>query len=454
MDDFTGMFLGDARHIGARLAEAAALANPAEPGLPILTATVTSPPYSDLIDYGTSGQIGFGQSEAEYLEDCRKVFESLYRWTKSNGVLWLVAESHLERGRASAGVSRLNPLPFKLAALAESTGWILREVVIWHKDRTRPWTHKGKFRKSFEHVLLLVKGPEYKFYADRLRESGDLTRWWVQYPERYNSLGKAPENVWDIPIPVQGSWGKKSYQHACPLPPELVRRLILLSSDEDDIICDPFAGIGTVPGVATALKRRTIASDINPQFVDHYEKHLRAEVRDLVEESLALGASGPTPQTIVTLRLLKLPKVAVNKLKALAGDMPGPSHVIVDVDQTSRLSADGKLGAASWYFVLPNSTAEVRAATKSALEGIAGKPPLSKFQVSGDIEVIDEAEASELLGEAHWNVYEDGHTWTSTQDLSGRDFLRLGSSTKRGQYPPIASNVKLSVVLRESGRMY
>jgi DNA modification methylase len=446
------MMQGDARNLDQTLEAASRQIEGLEPGTPFLTATITSPPYSDLVDYGAGNQIGHGQTEAEYLDDCRAVLAALFRWTKDDGVLWLVAESHLERGPKDTAVSRLNPLPFRLAALAESVGWTLREVVIWHKDRTRPWTHKGKFRKAFEHVLLLVKGPDYKFHADRLRESGDLTRWWVQYPERYNVLGKAPENVWKIPIPVQGSWGRKAYQHACPLPPELVRRLVLLSTDEDDIVCDPFGGIGTVPGVAEALKRRAIATEINPKFVKYYEENLREEVREQIEQARILDGDGPTPATIVSLRLLKYPKVAFSRL--LKGDSNRvPSHIFVDVDRLESDGAGSHLGNAVWYFVLPDSTAQTRSETADELRAICSVSPLSKFQVTGEIRVLSTEEALEAFSDREWFVYEHGHTWNRSKEASGAEVMASATSLRRGAYPPIASNVSVSIALQTAGRM-
>ncbi|KAF6586438.1 site-specific DNA-methyltransferase, partial [Paenibacillus sp. EKM208P] len=72
-----------------------------------------------------------------------------------------------------------------------------------------------------------------------------LMEWWIDYPERYNPEGKVPENIWEFPIPTQGSWGNKidfgeeEFRHACPFPPEMMARLILLSSDKNDVVLDP-----------------------------------------------------------------------------------------------------------------------------------------------------------------------------------------------------------------------
>ena len=53
-------------------------------------------------------------------------------------------------------------------------------------------------------------------------------------------------------------------QHICPLPLDIVRRMIRLYSNEDDLILDPFAGLFTVPVVALDLGRRGYGIELNP----------------------------------------------------------------------------------------------------------------------------------------------------------------------------------------------
>ncbi len=153
-------------------------------------------------------------------------------------------------------------LPFELAQEAEACGWILRDVIVWEKDKTRPWSSRGRLRNSFEYVLFFVKSSRFKYYVERLREPLALKRWWVRYPERYNPEGKAPSNVWRAAIPVQGSWANTAIQHACPLPPDLVERMLLLSTDLGDVVLDPFAGSGVVVAEAERLRRRGVGVEL------------------------------------------------------------------------------------------------------------------------------------------------------------------------------------------------
>src|SRR5438876_5336969 len=114
---------------------------------PLITCTITSPPYWKLKDYGHGDQIGWGQDYEDYLIDCRRILRALFRHTRSDGSLWLVADTLTKK---ESQHSRVQPLPFDLMVQAEVAGWILRDLVIWKKDKTLPWSSKGRFRNTFE----------------------------------------------------------------------------------------------------------------------------------------------------------------------------------------------------------------------------------------------------------------------------------------------------------------
>lgn len=61
---------------------------------------------------------------------------------------------------------------------------------------------------------------------------------------------------------------KRRDDHPCQLPIPLLERLILMSTDEGDIILDPFIGTGTTAVAAKRLGRKYIGIDIDPQYVE------------------------------------------------------------------------------------------------------------------------------------------------------------------------------------------
>lgn len=76
----------------------------------------------------------------------------------------------------------------------------------------------------------------------------------------------------------QASKGKE--KHLCPLPFDIVDRLIARYSNEGELVFDPFAGLGTVPLRAVKLKRRGLGCELsNPYWRDSLW-YLRAAERE------------------------------------------------------------------------------------------------------------------------------------------------------------------------------
>jgi site-specific DNA-methyltransferase (adenine-specific) len=76
-----------------------------------------------------------------------------------------------------------------------------------------------------------------------------------------NSKGINLKDVWDDVPPVRHS--KYKNRPANELAPVILERVIKLTSNERDLICDPFAGGGVTAYVAERLNRRWLVADIN-----------------------------------------------------------------------------------------------------------------------------------------------------------------------------------------------
>lgn len=235
---------------------------------------LTSPPYADLKDYGHPGQIGFGQSYDTYLQDLKHIFADCHNVCKPSGSMWIVVDTFKRNGA-------LVQLPFEVSQQASQAGWKLQDVIIWHKTKTLPWSHQGRFRRIFEYILFFSKSRRYKYYPERIREIDGLKEWWSRYPERYNPRGRNPHNIWYFPIPTQGSWGNGAVRHSNPFPPLLVERIVTLTTDPDDVIMDPFAGTGTVLAQAACMGRKYVGFETNRSFVETLFPKVSKEVERL-----------------------------------------------------------------------------------------------------------------------------------------------------------------------------
>lgn len=138
----------------------------------------------------------------------------------------------------------------------------VREVVSWvYPSNTAKqhrliswWNCKPDMRK----IPQPYKNPTDKRIAARIAE-GKLARsydWW-----EINQV----KNV-----------SKNTNPHPCPIPYELARRIILATTNEGDIVCDPFAGSGTVLKAAKDTGRRFVGYDLSEQYVTYTREILAA----------------------------------------------------------------------------------------------------------------------------------------------------------------------------------
>lgn len=116
------------------------------------------------------------------------------------------------------------------------------ELLCWHKKNALP-TYSNKYLSDTEYCLYVHKG---KGRTHPLNYE-DARTWWI-----------GQINLAD----------KKKYGHPTIKPLDYIRQLIRNSSDEGDVIFDPFAGSGTTAVAALLERRRFVGFEINKQFYD------------------------------------------------------------------------------------------------------------------------------------------------------------------------------------------
>lgn len=304
----------------------------------IVDAIITSPPYANLQDYGDQeDQVGEQEYE-NFLSDLKEIFRQCYEVAAEDATLWVITDTFKRN-------NRIVRLPFDIADEVENlegrewcdecqspvrrnrdngqlicrnedcgerynpleNSWRMEDHIIWNKKRTRPWRRKGQLRNTYEHISMFSKSDDFEYNIDNIRisDTDEFSRWWVDYPERYNPKGKVPANVWDISIPKQGEWGPKLNFHPSPFPPELIERIVKLSTEEGDVVLDPFAGVGTTLAVAENLNRKSIGFELNKEFIDHYEDYIRDEIIGNQAKLVEDHEREETAQKIWTLRVHK-----------------------------------------------------------------------------------------------------------------------------------------------------
>lgn len=135
---------------------------------------ITSPPYYEMRDYKTDGQIGWEASPKEYLDKLTAVFGEVRRVLKPEGSLWVNITDKIEK-------KTLLRIPEKLTIALEADGWLSPQTVIWNKSNGMPaggGNSRVRFNIDFEYFYHFSKTRDYYFKQqyqpmknDTLRES-------------------------------------------------------------------------------------------------------------------------------------------------------------------------------------------------------------------------------------------------------------------------------------------
>lgn len=157
------------------------------------------------------------------------------------------------RRRSYANEKCLLGVPDKIAAALVGDGWVLRNRVIWVKQRPVPSNGVDRLDSQYETVFLFVKRdgrrPDYHFDKDARRERGD---------------------VWNIPV------SKEESRHFATYPVALAERCIDYGCPEGGTVLDPFCGSATT-GVAALLRGSPfVGIELNPDYVRDGQSRLAA----------------------------------------------------------------------------------------------------------------------------------------------------------------------------------
>lgn len=174
--------------------------------------------------------------------------------------------------------------------LVASKYFILRNRISWEREKGR--AAENNWKNCLEDIWFFTKSDEYKFNLDAVRvqktviapyrDNKGKPKDWVEEAGvkiRYT----APSNIWtDITIPF---WSmEENTEHPTQKPEKLIAKLILASSDEGDVVFDPFVGSGTTAVVAKKLGRKYLGIERERKYVALTMKRLEmAEVNASIQ---------------------------------------------------------------------------------------------------------------------------------------------------------------------------
>lgn len=233
---------------------------------------VTSPPYNIGKEYEKRTHLD------EYIFEQRRVITECVRTLKTNGSICWEVGNHVEDGA-------IVPLDAVLFPIFRELGLKCRNRIVWHFEHGLHCSRR--FSGRYESVLWFTKSDEYAFDLDAVRVP-------QKYPgKKYfkgpkagqyscNPLGKNPGDVWVIPN-VKSNHVEKT-GHPCQFPVELIERLVLSLTNENDWVFDPFLGTGTSIVAAVRHGRRGAGSEI----VEKYVRMARSRIEQAIEGTLPI----------------------------------------------------------------------------------------------------------------------------------------------------------------------
>lgn len=196
-----------------------------------------------------------------FLRYMRDRIEQCHRIIKKNGSIFLHCDWHASHY-------------FKSHILDEIFGYDnFQNEIVWCYNKASSPKMK-RLARNHEVIFWYKKGEGCKFYPDRVREEysesskkregyAKISGWTSKGDDvcRLNPKGKFPKDWWEIPYIRPNS--KEHIGYPTQKPEELLKRIILMASDEGDLVLDPFCGCGTSIYVAKLKKRNFIGIDIS-----------------------------------------------------------------------------------------------------------------------------------------------------------------------------------------------
>ena len=161
----------------------------------------------------------------------------------------------------------------------------VRNRITWQREKGRG--AKTNWKNSIEDIWYATQSNEFTFNLDAVKERRQvLAPYRVEgEPKDWEETSKGkfrdtcPSNFWnDITIPF---WSMpENTAHPTQKPEKLIAKLILASSNEGDVVLDPFLGSGTTSVVAKKLNRQYIGIEQNPLYCAWAEKRLEIADED------------------------------------------------------------------------------------------------------------------------------------------------------------------------------
>jgi len=224
----------------------------------------TSPPY-----YNARPEYTDYITYEEYLLEIRKVIQKCHRiLVEGRFFIMNVSPVLIRRVSRNASSQRI-AVPFDMHRIFTDEGFDFIDDIIWIKPEGAGWaTGRGRRFAADRNPLQYKAVPVTEYVLVYRKKSDRLIDWFIRKHPNQEIIKQSKikenyerTNVWKI----HPAYSK---QHPAVFPVELAEKVIQYYSFKNDVVLDPFAGIGTVGEAATKLGRRFVLIEINKEYVE------------------------------------------------------------------------------------------------------------------------------------------------------------------------------------------
>jgi len=203
-------------------------------------------------------------------------------WDKSRGPdanhefnrAWLAAAQRVLKPNGTIWVSGTAHVIHSVGFALEQLGFKLLNDISWVKPNPPPNLSCRYFTHATETLIWAAKSSKSRHtfnYKDMKKTNG----------------GKQMKSVWHLWPPER--WEKRFGKHPTQKPVALLERILLASSNEGDLVLDPFSGSGTTLLAALRLRRHALGCELS---IDYVSLSILRLCSDLVQVELSVSSFG------------------------------------------------------------------------------------------------------------------------------------------------------------------
>ena len=208
-------------------------------------------------------------------------------WDKSNGLKkdfefhleWIQAVKRTLKPHGTIWISGTYHSIYQCGFALQVAGFHILNDVAWFKPNASPNLSCRYFTASHETLIWARKDKKSKhtFNYDLMKNGN-----WAK--DQLKKPGLQMRSVWSMgtPKPIEKKFGK----HPTQKPEDLLKRIILASTNKGDLIVDPFTGSSTTGIIAYLLGRNFIGVDLEKKYLDLSIKRFEELDRNLKNKKL------------------------------------------------------------------------------------------------------------------------------------------------------------------------